>query len=211
MRAAAQGAGRSWPRGARRSRSWPTPRTIRTAGGSSCCTREALAAQLASVTDVTFPAELRPAFTRLLAHLGDALAGAADLREAARAVLAAASGEALLLCAAAPPALHARSLWRELQRRPAGAGRAACRAGRCAGWRTSVGEAEALLDGEPALAAVVLRDGSGADRARLRLPRPARAGARAACGAPKRHRRDGRRADDWRSTHWRRPKRSWKS
>lgn len=119
----------------------------------------ALALQLASVADVTFPAALRPAFTRLLAHLGEALAGAADLREQARALLAQVGSEALLLSAVDPPALHIRSIWRELQCAPPVLAALHATLGDVL-VADSVSAAEALLDGEPAVTAVVLRDGS---------------------------------------------------
>jgi chromosome segregation protein len=120
---------------------------------------EALAARLASVSDVTFPPELRPAFTRLLSHLGDALAGGVDLRETARGMLAQVSSEALLLSPAAAPALHARSLWRELKSAPDVLGALHAALGDVLA-ADGVSEAEALLESEPAVSAVVLRDGS---------------------------------------------------
>jgi chromosome segregation protein len=75
-----------------------------------------LAAQLSRVTDITFPPMYRAAFTRLLAHAGDALAGPPQQRSAAAALLADQSAEALWLDRSDPgEALHPESLWRQIE------------------------------------------------------------------------------------------------
>ena len=136
-----------------------------------------LAEQLGEAAEVTFPDELRPAFTRLLAHLGEALSGAQHLREAARALLLDCGGAALLLSPAGEPALHARSLWRRLEA-PAATKAALHAALGEVLLAQSVVEAEALLDGEPSVSAVVLADGSaliGRGYAYLGRPAPEQA------------------------------------
>jgi chromosome segregation protein len=146
--------------------------------GRACLLGEpGLAGQLGEAAEGTFPDELRPAFTRLLAHLGDALAGAVELREAARGVLLDCGGEALLLSPAGEPALHARSLWRRLSA-PAETRAALYAALGDVLPAESITEAEALLDREPSVAAVVLADGSaliGRGYAYLGRPAPEQA------------------------------------
>lgn len=136
-----------------------------------------LAPQLHAVTDVTFAPELRPAFTRLLAQLSHALAGASALRAPALAHLTSRQSEALLLSGEAQGEAHALSLWRQLEAPPAV----------LAGLRAALGdvalandlaEADALLAREAGISSVVLADGSaliGRGQAWLGAPAPERA------------------------------------
>ncbi|MCC7479349.1 AAA family ATPase [bacterium] len=136
-----------------------------------------LAAQLHSVTEVTFAPELRPAFTRLLAQLSHGLAGAGSLRSAALEHLKARQSEALLLSAAAASEPHPLSLWRQLSGAPEVLAGLRAALGEVA-LANDLAEAEALLEREPRLALAVLADGSallGRGMAWLGAPAPERA------------------------------------
>ena len=145
-------------------------------GAARLLADKGLAASLSRATEITFPAELRPAFTRLLAHLGDALVGAGSLRETARGLLAEAGSDALLLHGQDEPELHADSLWRQLEA-PAAVRSALIAAIGDVVVVDDVAGAEAAL-GDERLQAAVLRDGSalvGRSLSRLGTPAPERA------------------------------------
>jgi len=134
-----------------------------------------LGGALHSLEDIAFPPELRPAFTRLLAHLADALIAPADARGMAHARLREAGSEALLLTAAEAPELPvgqasvpgsqsqagtpALRIWRRITAAPETVAALHGVLGDVA-LAESVAEAEALLDAEPALSGVVLADGT---------------------------------------------------
>jgi len=117
-----------------------------------------LGGALHSLEDVAFPPELRPAFTRLLAHFADALIAPAAVRGEAYARLREAGSEALLLTAEGTPVLSKRSLWRRITAAPEVLAALYGVLGDVA-MAESVAEAEALLDAEPTLSGVVLADG----------------------------------------------------
>src|SRR5205823_8995942 len=77
-----------------------------------------LSPALHRAAEVSFPPELRGAFTRLLAQAGTALSGPAELRGQAAEVLADRAADALWLDAAPAPELHQQSLWRQLDCAP---------------------------------------------------------------------------------------------
>lgn len=138
---------------------------------------ENLAGQLKLITEITFPAELRPAFTRLLAHLGDALTGDPGLRNQVRDALSGAGNETLLLYGAGHRKLHPDSLWLKLACEPSLLDALIAILGDVVA-ATDLNAADALLVEHPELSAVVLTDGSalvGRGYAYLGMPSPERA------------------------------------
>ena len=78
-----------------------------------------LAPSLLSLSEVSFPPELRPVFTRLLALAGEAVAGPAGLRDAALTVVSAAGAEVQWLDRSeSAQELHPDSVWRRLETEP---------------------------------------------------------------------------------------------
>ena len=118
-----------------------------------------LAPLLKRASELDFPPELRAPFTRLLANYSDALAADPTARAAALSVLRGRGTEALLLHATAHDELHAASIWRQLHCAPELLSALVGMLGDV-GLANSIEEADALLAAEPALAAVVLDDGT---------------------------------------------------
>ena len=117
---------------------------------------------VSSASEVRFPVELRPAFTRLLAHVGDALVVDPQQLGAVRSALLRGRTEALLVFAGERPVLPefaAESIWRQLDcdRRVLAALVGMLGDVALAG---SMEEAERLLAGSAQFSAAVLRDGS---------------------------------------------------
>jgi chromosome segregation protein len=147
------------------------------AGPAALLADTQLSAGLERVTDSTFPPEYRAAFTRLLAHAGDALAGPTGQRTAALQLLADKSADALWLDSGAVPELHPDSLWRRLAASPAVLGGLYRLYGEVL-LADDLAQADSLLAAEPVLRWVVLRDGSalvGRGHAYLGQPAPERA------------------------------------
>lgn len=138
---------------------------------------ESMAGQLKLITEITFPAELRPAFTRLLAHLGDALAGDLSLRNQVCAELSGAGNETLMLYGAGHRKLNPDSLWLKLACEPRLLDALIAVLGDVVA-ATDLDTADALLEEHTELSAVVLTDGSalvGRGYAYLGMPSPERA------------------------------------
>ena len=136
-----------------------------------------LAAHLVRVTEVTFPAELRPAFTRLLAHIGDALAGRGADRDRVLKTLAEGGSDLLFAWGNGGGEPHPDSIWRELDAPAEVLSALRCILGDVVVADTPAG-ADGLLKAHPGLGAVVLRDGSalvGRGYAYLGSPSPERA------------------------------------
>lgn len=135
---------------------------------------DGLSALVSNAADITFPAGDRPAFARLLAHLGDALVVKRAELGKIKDALAGKAGEVFMLHSQSLPELHPQSLWRKAQ----------AEAGVIAGLVGILGDvavadtlvaAHTLLDGEPALSTVVLADGTalvGRNYALLGTPPP---------------------------------------
>lgn len=118
-----------------------------------------LGSSLSRVTSITFANELRPAFTRLLAHMDDALVAEPQSRSRAAEILAGAQADSLLLTGQFEGEFHADSLWRQL----AGDQRVVRALAGMLGdvlLADSREEADELLARHASISAAVLRDGS---------------------------------------------------
>ncbi|MCB1220718.1 MAG: AAA family ATPase [Planctomycetales bacterium] len=120
---------------------------------------EELGSSLARVTSITFTNELRPAFTRLLAHMDDALVGQPDSRSRAASILSGAGADSLLLTGSYSGEFHEQSLWRQLSGDRRVINALAAMLGDVL-LANDPQEADGLLAGNSGVSAVVLRDGS---------------------------------------------------
>lgn len=118
-----------------------------------------LSGLVARATELTFAEEHRPAFTRLLAHLGDALIAGHGAVNKAHELLRESQQDALLLTGGSDTELHPQSLWRQAE----GSSRV------IEALRALLGDvvltrdlatAHKLLEDNSALGAAVLADGS---------------------------------------------------
>nr|MDQ3023404.1 hypothetical protein [bacterium] len=136
--------------------------------------RPELTEKLKRATDVTFPTELRAAFTRVLAQHSESLIGTTDLRGSVLSALD--RGDATLLTDTQPRELHWRSIWHQLEAEVAVRAALVNAVGDVA-LVDNMADAEALLESEPEMG-VVLRDGSAYLRREVSIlgtPAPERA------------------------------------